>query len=147
MSRSIRVLTALVVLCFAAASAYAQLTVVTDATQYSQGDVISITIHNAGPSPASFSSFPACFIYHLDTMECVYGCTGLPELWEMGVGETIAFSYDPSEDALPDPAGWYRIELAGASGDPGSILHCDYRMLEVVPNEDVTWGGVKTLYH
>ncbi len=146
MSRTIRILIVLAVLCMTAASAVAQLSVVTDATQYSQGDIVPITIHNAGPNQASFNSFPACFIYHLGTMECVYGCVGLPEMWELNVGQTIAFAYDPAEDAIPDPIGWYRVELNGNSIDPGNILHCDYQMLEIVPYESGSWGAVKALY-
>jgi len=146
MSRTTRILFACTVLCITAASADAQLSVVTDATQYSQGDVVPITIHNAGPNPAHFNSFPACFIYHLGTMECVYGCLGLPELWELNVGQTIVFEYDPSEDAIPDAIGWYRVELNGNSIDPGNILHCDYRVLEIVPVGSDTWGDVKALF-
>ena len=146
MSRTIRILFVCTVLCITAATADAQLNVVTDAMQYSQADVVPITIHNAGPNQALFISAPACFIYHLGTMECVYGCVGLPVLWEMNVGETIAFAYDPLEDAIPDPIGWYRVELNGTSIDPGSVLHCDYQMLEIVPLGSDSWGAVKALY-
>ncbi len=130
----------------AATTAVAQLTVTTDDGVYTTFDVVTITVHNAGPSQALFASSPPCVIYRLDTQECVYGCFGLPVLWEMGVGETIAVEYDPYEDAVPDPLGWYRVELTGVSSDPGSILQCDYRLVEVVPNGDDSWGGVKALY-
>lgn len=146
MSSMIRILFACTVLCIAAAPADAQLTVATDASQYSQGDIVTITVHNAGPSPALFASSPPCFIYRIDTLECVYGCVGLPILWEMNVGETIVCGYDPAEDAVPDPVGWYRVELNGVSIDPGSILHCDYQVLEIVSNGRGSWGAVKALY-
>ncbi|NTV04633.1 hypothetical protein HGA89_06980 [bacterium] len=146
MRRSIRILILSAISCIAAATAQAQLTVDTDATQYSQADIVTVTVHNAGPSLALFASSPPFFIYRIGTSECVYGCVGLPILWEMNAGETIVTVYDPSEDAGPDPIGWYRVELNGTSSDPGSILHCDYQMLEVVPIGSGSWGGVKALY-
>jgi len=146
MRGSLRAMFATIALVLAATTAVAQLTVSTDDGVYTTFDVVTITIHNAGPSRALFVSSPPCFINRLDTLECVYGCYGLPVLWEMGVGETITVGYDPDEDAVPDPIGWYRVELVGASGDPGSILHCDYRLVEVVPNDHDSWGGVKALY-
>ena len=146
MRGSLRAIALSIVLILASTTAVAQLTVDTDAMQYSQGDIVTITVHNAGPSLALFASSPPCFIYRIDTLECVYGCVGLPILWEMSVGETIVTVYDPSEDANPDPIGWYRVELNGTSSDPGSILHCDYRMLEVVPIGSGSWSGVKALY-
>jgi hypothetical protein len=146
MSRSIRILILSAISCIAAATAQAQLTVDTDAAQYSQSDIVTITVHNAGPSLALFASSPPCFIYRIDTLECVYGCFGLPILWEMNVGETIVLAYDPLEDAGPDPIGWYRVELNGTSIDPGTILHRDYQVLEIVPVGNGSWSGVKALY-
>lgn len=147
MRGSLRAIAVASALILTVTTAAAQLTVATDTPQYSQGDIVTITVHNAGPSLALFVSSPPCYIYRIGTPECVYGCVGLPILWEMHVGETIILAYDPSEDAVPDPIGWYRVELNGTSIDPGSVLHCDYQMLEVVPVGGGSWGAVKALYH
>ncbi|MBK6898342.1 MAG: hypothetical protein IPH09_03450 [bacterium] len=77
----------------------------------------------------------------------MYGCFGLPVLWEMGVGETIMVEYDPYEDAVPDPLGWYRVELTGTSTDPGSdpplrLPAAGGRARGATPG-----GAVKALYH
>jgi hypothetical protein len=85
MRGSLRVIAATSALILVATTAVAQLTVATDAPQYSQGDIVTITVHNAGPSLALFASSPPCYIYRIGTSECVYGCVGLPILWEMEI--------------------------------------------------------------
>jgi len=129
----------------AASPAVAQLTVVTDRAEYTVGETVAITIHNAGPSVAQFNSFPAYTLAHVESGACLYGCVGLPVIWDMQPGETLASSRATGN--LPDPPGLYRIQLVGTSGDPGSVLTAEYLLSPAVGADASTWGQVKRLFH
>ncbi|MDO9694097.1 MAG: hypothetical protein Q7W56_05150 [Candidatus Latescibacteria bacterium] len=145
MRGSLRVIAMTIVLGLAATTAVAQLTVATDATQYTQSDIVTITIHNAGPGPGHFISDPAYIIHHLETALCVDACVALAVVWDMLPGEKITASFDL--DLFPIPLGMYRVELTGTSTDPGSILSCDFELLDVLAAGSGSWGSVKALYH
>lgn len=127
-----------------AASAHAQLTVVTDRDDYTAGEVVLITIHNAGPGVATFASTPGWYIRHVESGECIDGCLGLPMLWDMPAGQTIDVAHDTS--LAPDLIGHYEVVLTGMSGDPGSILVAAYELMVPVFDTADTWGGVKSLF-
>ena len=145
MRGSLRVIAGTIVLILAATTAVAQLTVVTSAQLYNEFDLVEITIHNGGPGPGHFISDPAYTIHHLDTGLCVDGCVSLPVLWEMLPGDKITASFDL--DLIPIPLGMYRVELTGTSADPGSILSCDFELVDVLAAGSGSWGSVKALYH
>jgi hypothetical protein len=127
-----------------APAALAQLTVVTDQDQYTAGEVVLITVHNAGPNVATFSSYPGYFIEHVESHQCVDGCVGLPVLWDLAVGETVHASHDTGVE--PDLIGTYDVALMGSSGDPGSILIARYELVAPVSATATTWGGIKSLF-
>lgn len=127
-----------------ASVARAQLTVVTDKTQYSIGEVVHITIHNAGPGEATFFSDPAYSIWHSESGDCVDGCSGLPVVWTLPAGGTI--NVDRNTGAEPDLVGHYEIGLAGSSPDPGSILGAEYVLLPPVSTTVAPWGTLKGWY-
>jgi len=124
--------------------AAAQLTVATSESLYSNFETVEITIHNGGPGPGHFISYPAYIIYHLDTALCVDACVALADVWDMLPGETITASFDLHMFSIP--LGMYRVELTGTSADPGSILHCDFELVDVMAAESGSWGAVKALY-
>lgn len=138
-----RPLLILALLAFAVPAA-AQLTVSTDRATYAVGDVVGITIHNAGPEAVLFVSSPACVIWNLDTLECVHGCVGLPILWYLEVGESTQDGHDTG--TLPDAPGRYCVGLNGTSDAPGSILTAEYELTTALPEENRTWGVIKRLY-
>ncbi|MBK7048412.1 MAG: hypothetical protein IPH48_18310 [bacterium] len=127
-----------------APAALAQLTVVTDQATYNVGDVVSFTIHNAGPGVATFVSDPPFSIWHVESGDCVDGCMGLPVVWTLPVGGTISGQRDTGTG--PDLAGHYEIALAGSSSDPGSILSAEYEVTAAVAASTETWGAVKGLF-
>jgi len=127
-----------------ASAAAAQLTVVTDKNVYTAGEVVQITIRNAGPSVATFISSPAYFIRHVESGVCIEGCVGLAVLWEMSVGENFDESYDTSQASAL--IGHHEVVLNGASGDPGSILVAAYELTAPVSDTAATWGGIKSLF-
>ena len=137
------VLAAAVVLC-AVVPATAQLTVVTDESSYVVGDVVEITIHNAGPSVVMFVGTPYYSITHLESGAVVYGETQLPEITYLPVGATEVFDFDT--DAYPHEPGHYRIGLHVLESDPGSILETTYLLEEAVPDETTAWGALKASY-
>jgi hypothetical protein len=127
-----------------APAALAQLTVVTDQATYQVGDVVSFTIHNAGPGAATFVSDPPFSIWHVESGDCVDGCMGLPVVWTLPVGGTISGQRDTGTG--PDLPGHYEISVAGSSGDPGSILSTEYEVTAAVAASTETWGAVKGLF-
>lgn len=127
-----------------APAAFGQLTVVTDQAGYTVGDMVHVTIHNAGPGVATFVSYPAFSIWHAETGDCVYGCIGLPVVWDLPVGATEAGQHDTGLG--PDQPGHYTVSLAGTSGDPGSILTATYELTAPVAADASTWGAVKVLF-
>lgn len=139
-----RVLFVLLSLALCAPASFAQLTVVTNQASYTVGEVVQITIHNAGPSAATFTSYPSFSIWHTESGDCVYGCAGLPEIWTLPVGGTVIASR--GTDVEPDQPGHYDISLAGTSIDPGSILSAEYELMMPVTAVTGTWGGIKGLY-
>ena len=145
MRGSLRVIATTIVLILAATTAVAQLTVATDALQYSESDILTITIHNAGPGPGHFISYPAYIINHLESGLCVDACVALADVWDMLPGEKITAWFDL--DLFPIPLGIYRVELTGTSADPGSILSCDFELIDVLAAGSGSWGSVKALYH
>lgn len=145
MYRSLRIACVFIVSILAATTAAAQLTVATSESLYNNFETVEITIHNGGPGPGHFISYPAYIIYHLDTALCVDACVALADVWDMLPGETITASFDL--DLFPIPLGMYRVELTGSSADPGSILHCDFELIDVLAAESDSWGAVKALYH
>jgi len=126
------------------APTFAQLTVTTDAATYAVGDNVTITIHNAGPSNATFQSLPEYGIFLLETMDCLCGCEGLPVIWDMPPGETNVYPWDTGVG--PDEPGLYLVMLFGVSPDPGSIFSTTYLLEAVVADEVLTWSGVKGLF-
>ncbi len=144
MYRSLRVACVSIVSILAATTAAAQLTVATSESLYDNFETVEITIHNGGPRPGHFISYPAYIIYHLDTALCVDACVALADVWDMLPGETITATFDL--DLFPIPLGMYRVELTGSSADPGSILHCDFELIDVLAAESGSWGAVKALY-
>ena len=127
-----------------APAALAQLTVVTDHATYNVGDVVSFTIHNAGPGVATFVSDPPFSIWHVESGDCVDGCTGLPVVWTLPAGGTISGQRDTGTG--PDLAGHYEISLAGSSSDPGSILSAEYELTAPVAASTAAWGAIKGLF-
>ncbi|MDO9170961.1 MAG: hypothetical protein Q7W29_03925 [bacterium] len=144
MYRSLRVACVSIVSILAATTAAAQLTVATSESLYNNFETVEITIHNGGPGPGHFISYPAYIIYHLDTALCVDACVALADVWDMLPGETITASFDL--DLFPIPLGMYRVELTGSSADPGAILHCDFELIDVLAAGSGSWGAVKALY-
>lgn len=144
MRGSLRVIAMTIVLILAATTAVAQLTVATDATLYTQRDIVTITIHNGGPGPGHFISYPAYIINHIETALCVDACVALAVVWDMLPGEKITASFDLR--MFPIPLGMYRVELTGTSADPGSILSCDFELIDVLAAGSGSWGAVKALY-
>jgi hypothetical protein len=121
-------------------AAAAQMTVTTDQQTYEVGDIVEITIHNAGPDPVEFYSYPAHSILHVETESCISGCVGLPVIWSFEVGETMVDVRDTGLE--PDLPGHYRIALHC----PGSI-ETTYDLLPApIPTESVSWSRVKALY-
>lgn len=143
-----RMLTSVTLLtCLAIAlPASAQLTVATDKPEYLPGEIVHITIHNAGPSAAQFVSEPPLGIWHVATGECCFGCTGLPVVFDLAAGASLAFGYDPLQCPLDDRAGLYHISLAGSSPDPGSILSTTFTVLSTVDVERRSWGAWKSRF-
>jgi hypothetical protein len=137
------VLAAAVVLC-SVAPAMAQLTVVTDEATYVVGNVVEITIHNAGPSVVMFVGTPHFSITHVESGVTVYGETQVPDITYLPVGATEVFDFDT--DAYPHDPGHYRIWLHVIESDPGSILEATYVLEAVVDDETTTWSGIKALY-
>ena len=127
-----------------APAAFGQLTVVTDQANYTVGDMVQVTIHNAGPSVATFVSYPAFAIWHVESGGCVFGCVGLPVVWDLPVGATEQGAHDTGYG--PDLPGHYTVSLAGSSGDPGSILTTTYELTAPVAVDLSTWGAVKSLF-
>lgn len=127
-----------------ASAAFGQLTVVTDQADYTVGDIVHVTIHNAGPGVATFVSYPAFAITHVESGDCVFGCVGLPVVWDLPVGGTELGEHDSG--AGPDQPGHYTVWLAGTSGDPGSILSTTYELTAPVAADVSTWGAVKSLF-
>ena len=127
-----------------APAAFGQLTVVTDQAGYTVGDLVHVTIHNAGPSVATFVSEPPLVIWHVESGDCVYGCVGLPVVWTVPVGGTVQGVHDTGYG--PDLSGHYTVSLAGSSGDPGSILATTYELTAPVAVDASTWGAVKSLF-
>lgn len=144
MYRSLRVACVSFVAILAATTAAAQLTVATSESLYNNFETAEITIHNGGPGPGHFISDPAYIIYHLETALCVDACVALAVVWDMLPGETITASFDL--DMFSIPLGMYRVELTGTSADPGSILHCDFELVDVMATAGGSWGAVKALY-
>jgi hypothetical protein len=137
-----RVLVATLVLSVLATGASAQLTVGTDRAAYVQGDAVRVTVHNGGPSPATFYSDPAYVIRNASNGECPYGCYGLPVVWSLPVGGTIVGDH-ATGGFTP---GQYVVQLTGSSPDSGSILECRFSLTAPVPSEGATWTLLKTLY-
>jgi len=137
------VIAATLVLC-AVVPATAQLTVVTDESSYVVGDVVEITIHNAGPSVVMFVGTPHYSITHLESGAVVYGETLLPELTYLPVGATEVFNFDT--DAYPHELGHYQILLHVLESDPGSILETTYLLEEAVTDETMAWSALKASY-
>jgi hypothetical protein len=137
------ILAAAVVLCFVA-PAMAQLTVVTDEATYVVGDVVEITIHNAGPSVVMFVGTPHFLIAHVESGVVVYGETQVPDITYLPVGGTERFDFDTG--AYPHEPGLYRIWLSVLESDPGSILETTYVLQAAVTAEATAWGEIKALY-
>ncbi|MBK6734241.1 MAG: hypothetical protein IPG61_09135 [bacterium] len=127
-----------------APAALAQLTIVTDQAAYHVGDIMSFTIHNAGPGVATFVSDPPFSIWHVESGDCVDGCMGLPVVWTLPAGGTIAVQRDTGVG--PDLVGHYEISLAGSSSDPGSILSAEYELTAPVAVSTAAWGAIKGLF-
>lgn len=123
--------------------ASAQLTVTTDRPEYLPGEIVLITIHNAGPSVAQFVSEPPLTVVQVATGECCFGCVGLPVVFDLAPGATILRTYDTASCGSGGLTGEYRLTLAGASGDPGSILTASFLVREAVEVEPAGWGTVK----
>jgi hypothetical protein len=137
------ILVAIVVL-GAVVPATAQVTVVTDDSMYIVGDVVEITIHNAGPSVVMFVGTPIYSITHLDSGAVVYGETQVPDLTYLPVGATEVFDF--ATDAYPHEPGYYQISLHVFESDPGSILETTYLLDAIVANETTAWSTLKALY-
>lgn len=123
--------------------ASAQLTVSTDRPEYQPGEIVRITIHNGGPSVAHFVSEPPLTVVHVATDDCCYGCVGLPVLFDLAPGATISSMYDTASCGSGNLVGEYLVTLAGASGDPGSVLTATFLVLDAIQVEPVGWGAVK----
>jgi hypothetical protein len=130
----------------AALPASAQLTVATDKPEYIPGELVQITIHNAGPGVAVFSSEPPLAIWHLATGECCHGCTGLPVITTLAAGASRTFAFDPLGCPIGDPFGLYEVVVAGASPDPDPVLTTTFTVLDIVGAERLAWGWLKGLY-
>jgi hypothetical protein len=124
--------------------AVAQLVVSTEDDTYTVGDTIEITIHNGGPSEATFYSVPYYAIINVDSGVVVFGETGVPVIEIMPPGTTEAYTHDTT--AYPDPAGTYVITLSASCDDPGSILETTYVLEGPVPAGSRTLSAVKALF-
>lgn len=119
--------------------AFADITLTTDQSTYEVGEIVHITAHNNGPLVEQFISYPFFQIYNEDTLECVFGCVGLPVITPFGVGETVTMDYDTG--AAPDIPGNYLVGIAIINGPT-----TDYVLTGDVAAEAASWGNVKVLY-
>lgn len=126
-----------------AAPAVAQLTVATDEAVYIVGDVVEITIHNGGPSVATFVGSPLYSIVHVESGVYAYGETLVPDITFFQVGQTAVFTFATA--AYPHEPGHYRVYLNVLGSDPGSILETTYTLEEPVSTEATTWSRLKAL--
>lgn len=126
-----------------AAPALAQLTVATDRQTYIAGDVVEITIRNAGPSVAMFVGTPLYTITRVESGVVVYGETLVPDITYFAVGRTEVYRFATGD--YPHQPGHYRIDLNVLSADPGSVLATTYVLDPAVPTAAATMSRVKAL--
>jgi hypothetical protein len=119
--------------------AFADITLTTDKATYEVGEIVHITAHNNGPLVEQFISYPFFQIFNEDTLECVFGCVGLPVITPFGVGETVTMDYDTG--VAPDIPGNYGVGIAIINGPSTG-----YVLTGEVAAEAVSWGNVKVLY-
>ena len=123
----------------ATSPAFSDITLTTDKSIYEVGEIVHITAHNNWPLVEQFVSYPFFQIFNEDTLECVFGCVGLPVITPFGVGETVTMDYDTG--AMPDIPGNYGVGIAVLGGPTTS-----YVLTGEVAAEASSWGNVKVLY-
>ncbi len=136
-NRSVTVLVALALLTTVAS---AEVTVTTDKDSYLSGETVQITVQNLGPSDVEFNSAPYVQIYNTDTLECMYGCVGLPVMTPFPAGTTVYENWDTGY--LPDTPGHYAVVV----NILGPTISTSYTLTSEVGLEPISWGTVKALY-
>ena len=115
----------------------AQVTLSLDKSEYVEGDVVEITLHNGSDEPVVLTSAPFYCVVRTDGPYPV--CVGLPVIEELPSGESWVAHHDTS--ALPDPPGEYRIDPVTSLADP-----VPYTLLATVGDRAPTWSTLKSSF-
>ncbi len=119
-------------------SSIAQVTLVTDRTEYEQGEAVEITIHNGTQEAVELVSSPWYCIARTDGP--YPACLGLPVVLTLPAGETWVAYHDTSE--LPDPPGQYVVYPASPVAEPAA-----YTLVAPVENDRAhDWSTLKASY-
>lgn len=125
--------------CCAAGTALAEIILTTDKSEYSVGEIVHISAHNAGPEVEQFLSAPFFAIFNEDTSDCIFGCIGLPVVTPFAVGETVSMEWDTG--AMPDVPGHHTVSVPVTDGPT-----VGYILTDAVPVEPQSWGTLKAVY-
>jgi hypothetical protein len=117
----------------------AEVILTTDKPDYTIGEVVHITAHNAGPEDETLLSFPFFAIWNEDTSQCVMGCVGLPDINPFPAGESITMDWDTGQ--VPDAPGRHIVGVAINDGPTAS-----YVLTGSVPSDHESWTTLKGRY-
>lgn len=115
----------------------AQLTATLDKSEYVQGEVVEITLHNGTTEPVQLVSAPW---YCVERTDGDYPtCTGLPTVYDLEPGETFVGHHDTG--LLPDPVGEYAVGVIAPGVDP-----LPYRLSAPVESQRQDWSTLKSMF-
>jgi hypothetical protein len=121
------------------AGARAEVVLTTDKEAYVVGEIVHVEARNTGPDDKILVSTPWMIIWNEDTMECVTGCVGLPDITPFPAGTTITAQWDTG--LFPDDPGPYAVHIAT---DGGPTVH--YLLSAAVPAEPDGWSALKARF-
>ena len=123
----------------AGGSARAEITLTTDKDTYIVGEIVHVEARNTGPDDQLLVSTPWMIIWNEDTMECVTGCVGLPDITPFPAGATISAQWDTG--FFPDAPGNYVVDIA-TDGAPSAR----YVLTAEVPTKEEGWSALKARF-
>jgi hypothetical protein len=127
----------LVALFASAAADPGEVTLILDAAEYVQGDVVTVTLHNGTDVAIQLVSQPW---FCVDRLDGEYPpCVGLPVIFDLDPGETLVGTHDTAQ--LPDQPGQYVVWAA-----TGAVEPVPYRLVAEVENHENSWSTLKSIF-
>lgn len=114
-----------------------EVTLTLDASEYVQGQVVTVTLHNGTDTAIQLVSQPWFCIEWLDGE--YPPCVGLPVIFDLEPGESLIGQHDTA--LLSDEPGRYRVSAA-----TGAVEPVTYRVVTAVAIDARSWSTLKARF-